>query len=176
MPSTKNPNCGLYRTTRPLPSEGDVPAGILINVHEHEALVLHLPVVNEFNRWQWAKDPIEIASRDWLQSAERLPSEGVYLLSKDLDFEGGSWPARALVQLGYDRHANPIVFLGQQRYHRAENVVTFAEKGVPFARERLEELLPVVIYEEPDPNLAGGEATEVGGVGKALARTGRDVR
>lgn len=154
------PRCGLYRTTRPFAD--DVPAGILVNFHNHSDTnepVLHLPVFSSFNRWQWDKKGRPVRERSYLETLHALPPEGYYMLREDVRFEDAKWPERSLVQLGYDRSGTPILFLAQRRFHLAENTLFFADRGVPWQRTEFEKALDaVVVFEEPDPNAAGGEA------------------
>jgi hypothetical protein len=153
------PRCGLYRTTRALPGVPEVAAGMLINFHNHSDSgepVVHLPVFASFNRWQWSKDEHPVRERTWLESLRPLLLEGYYLLTEDLEFDKAKWPARSLVQLGYDRTGAAIVFLAQRRFHLAENTLFFADKGMPL--EDLGVLERLVVHEEPDPNGAGAEA------------------
>ncbi len=154
------PRCGLYRTTRPLGE--DVPAGILVNFHNHSDLdqpVVHLPVFSSFNRWQWDKRGRPVPARSDLESLRALPPEGYYVLRQEARFDDARWPAGSLVQLGYDRAATPLLFLAQRRFHLAENTLFFAARGMPFEPASLEGALePLVVHEEPDPNAAGGEA------------------
>jgi hypothetical protein len=159
----KLPSCGLYRVTRPLPGrEDDVPVGALVNFHNHSEQnmpVVLLPAHNVFNRWQWEATPIHIRQLSWIETLQSLPPEGFYALRGEVEFNEGKsrWPKGALVQLGYDRGAQPIVFIAQQRHHLAENSLWFAEQGVKLGTEGLSLLQPLVVYEEPDPAAAGGE-------------------
>lgn len=152
------PRCGLHRTTRELPGTSEVPAGILVNFHDHdgEGPVVHLPLFNSFNRWQWEKKPRAIRERSWVETLRPLPAEGYYLLREEARFDEARWPERSLVQLGYDRAGMGILFLAQRRFQLAENTLFFAERGMPFAH--LDALEPLVVHAEPDPNAAGGEA------------------
>jgi hypothetical protein len=153
------PSCGLYRTTRALNTE--VPAGILVNFHNHSedgAPVVHLPAFSTFNRWQWEKKSHPVRERAWLESLRPLLLEGYYILQAELTIDDAKWPARSLVQLGYDRSGTPILFLAQRRFHLAENTLFFADKGMPLPENRLDALGPLVVHDEPDPNAAGGEA------------------
>lgn len=155
------PNCGLYRTTRALPGDGEIPAGVLVNFHNHSddgAPVVHLPAFSSFNRWQWEKQAHPIRERVWLETLRPLLLEGYYILREDLEFEHAKWPARSLVQLGYDRSGTPIVFLAQRRFHLAENTLFFAERGIPLDEGQLAMLETLVVHEEPDPNAVGAEA------------------
>ncbi len=159
--TTPIPKCGLYATTRALPGADEVRADILVNFHDHSDIggpVVHLPAISSFNRWSWEKAPHRIAELSWLESLKPLKPEGYYVLREKLQFEEAEWPTGSIVQLGYDRHATPLIFLAQRRFHLAENTLFFAERGVPLGRERLHVLEQLVVYEEPDPNASGAEA------------------
>lgn len=167
------PSCGLYRTTRPLPGDDAVGAGMLVNFHDHDygevrGPVVHLPKFIAFNRWEWEKTPHRVQPLSWVESLQPLLPEGFYVLREDLVFADrkgdATWPRTSLVQLGYDRAGTPIVFLAQRKHQAAENTLFFAEKGVPLTASQLDLLMQLVVYEEPDPNAAGGEATHVGGI------------
>ena len=161
----KLPDCGLYRTSRALPNAEDtVPAGMLVNFHNHSEQnmpVLHLPMFNTFNRWQWSAEPTFIRQLSWIDSLQRIPTEGFYTLRKEVAFNDGKskWPKGSLVQLGYDKTARPILFIAQQRFNLQDNNLWFGDQGVSLAPDLLGALDPVVVYEEPDPNVSGGEAT-----------------
>lgn len=153
------PRCGLYRTTRPLPGSEAIPAGVLVNLHTHDEWPrVHLPMYNSFNRWEWDKTPHPVRERGWLESLRALPAEGYYVLRAKLEFADGSWPSLSLVQLGYDRAGNGLLFLAQRKFQRAENTLFFGERGVPVEPSKLEMLEPLVVYEEPDPDAVGAEA------------------
>jgi hypothetical protein len=159
----KLPACGLFKTTRPLPgAEEAVPAGLLVNFHNHSEQsmpVVLVPVHNVFNRWQWAATPHYVRQLSWIDSLHRLPVEGFYVLRRDVMLDSGKarWPKGTLVQLGYDRTGNPIVFIAQQRHDLHENSLVFADSGVALGDEGLAFIEPVMVYEEPDPQAAGGE-------------------
>ena len=155
MAGPKNllPDCGLYRTTKPLPEhESEIPAGILVYFHNHSDS--GLPVViapdhNVLNRWHFHGAGIPFRGLSWADSLVKLPGEGFYVLRKALSFEGGEWPKAALVQLGYTRTADPILFIGQVRAQLAENDLWFSDRGVGVTREQLALLEPLQIYAEP---------------------------
>jgi hypothetical protein len=158
----KLPACGLFKTTRALPgAEQAVPAGLLVNFHNHSEQnmpVVHVPVHNVFNRWQWSATPNYVRQLSWIESLQRLPIEGFYVLRRDVLLDDGKnrWPKGTLVQLGYDRTANPIVFIAQQRHELHENSLVFADSGVAIGAEGLDHIEPLMVYEEPDPNAAAG--------------------
>ena len=78
-----------------------------------------------------------------------LPSEGFYSLRKGLDFDGGSWPKGTLVQLGYTRTGDPILFIGQIRAQLEENDLWFSDKGVGVSRDQLALLEQLQVFAEP---------------------------
>jgi hypothetical protein len=155
MATPKNllPDCGLYRTTKPLPDhEGAVTAGLLVYFHNHSDS--GLPVVippehNVLNRWHFHGTGIPFRGLSWADSLVKLPAEGFYMLRKALSFDGGEWPKSALLQLGYTRNADPILFIGQVRSQLAENDLWFSDKGVGVTRDQLALLEPLQIYAEP---------------------------
>lgn len=159
------PACGLYRTSRALPgAESIIGEGLLVNFHNHSAQnmpVVLLPAFNVFNRWQWSTEPHYIRQLSWIDSLQRLPTEGFYSLRRELAFNDGKskWPKGALVQLGYDKSGKAILFIAQLRHNLSENALWFAEQGVPLGTDSMGALEPIVVYEEPDPNSAGGETT-----------------
>ncbi len=101
------PNCGLYRTTKPLPEhETDFPAGSVVYFHNHSDS--GLPVViapdhNIMNSWHFHGAGTPFRGLSWADSLVKMLDQGYYSLRKQLDFDGGSWPKGALVQLGYNR-------------------------------------------------------------------------
>jgi hypothetical protein len=163
MPASKNvlPACGLYRTTKPLPDhEKEVGAELLVYFHNHSDS--GLPVVvppdhNILNRWHFHSAGIAFRGLAWADSMVRLPAEGFYVLRKALEFDGGSWPKSTLVQLGYTRTADPILFIAQLRATLDENDLFFSDRGVGVGREQLALLEAANVYAEP--TAPGGHGT-----------------
>jgi hypothetical protein len=155
MASVKNilPNCGLYKTTKPLPEhETDVPAGALVYFHNHSDAGLPVVIVpdhNIMNRWHFHGTGIPFRGLSWADSLKRMPAEGFYMIRKDLSFEGGSWPKGTLVQLGYTKTGEPILFIAQQRASMDENDLFFSDRGVGIKEEVLANLEQLKIFEEP---------------------------
>jgi hypothetical protein len=155
MVTPKNllPECGLCRTTKPLPEhEKDIPAGILVYFHNHSDSGLPVVIVPEhniLNRWHFHGEGIVFRGLSWADSLVKLPAEGFYMMRKALAFEGGEWPKAALVQLGYTRTADPILFIGQVRAQLEENDVYFSDRGVSITREQLAMLEPLSVFVEP---------------------------
>ena len=164
MATSKNQQreCGLYRATKPLPgSEEKVPAGTLVYFHNHGANNGPLPSVippdhNVHNRWHFhAESAVEnVRSPSWIDSMEKVPEQGFYTLRRELPFDGGSWPKGSIVQLGYTRTADPILFIARQRAVLNKNDLYFSDKGVGIKRDQLSILEPATIYAEP------GDGTE----------------
>ena len=149
------PSCGLYRTTKPLPEhEAEFPAGALVYFHNHSDSGLPVVVApdhNIMNEWHFHGAGTPFRGLSWADSLVKMPDQGFYSLRKQLDFEGGSWPKGTLVQLGYTREGEALLFIAQKRAQRADNSLWFAEGGVRLAQERLSILEPLSIYAEPLP-------------------------
>jgi hypothetical protein len=162
-PKSLLPDCGLYRTTKPLTDhEGDVPAGLLVYFHNHSDS--GLPVVippehNIHNRWHFHGPGIAFRGLSWADSLTKLLPEGFYSLRKALTFDGGEWPKAALTQLGYTRNGDPILFIAQVRAQLEENDLFFSDRGVGITREQLAILEPVQTFAEPAA--AGAHTTGV---------------
>jgi hypothetical protein len=159
MATTKNQtrDCGLYRATKALPGHEDaVQSGTLVYFHNHSSNNGPLPSVippdhNVHNRWHFhAETAIDnIRSPSWVESLEKVPEQGFYTLRRELTFDGGSWPKGSIVQLGYTRSGDPILFIARVRATLAENDLFFSDKGVGIKRDQLSTLEPAVIYPEP---------------------------
>jgi hypothetical protein len=158
------PPCGLYVTTKPLPEhESTIGAGLLVYFHNHSDS--GLPVVippdhNILNRWHFHGAGTPFRGLAWADSLVRLPAEGFYVLRKALDFDAGSWPKASLVQLGYTRTGDPVLFVAQQRAALDENDLFFSDRGVGISRDQLRLLDAVSVYVEPmEPGGHGTGAT-----------------
>jgi hypothetical protein len=149
---TMLPACGLYRTTKPLAGhEEQFPAGLLVYFHNHSDSGLPQvlsPDHNVHNRWHFHGPGVEFRGLSWADSLVKMPLEGFYLLKRELTFEGGTWPKGALVQLGYTRNADPILFIGQVRTKLDENDLWFSDRGVGIPREQMTILDSIVVYQE----------------------------
>jgi hypothetical protein len=153
-PKNRLPDCGLYRATKALPGhEERIPAGTLVYFHNHSESgplpSVLAPDHNVHNRWHFHGPPVEFRGLSWAESLERVSPEGFYTLRKELSFEGGRWPKGSLVQLGYTRSADPILFIARVRSRLEENDLFFSDKGVGIKRDQLALLEPATIYEEP---------------------------
>lgn len=151
MASTKE--CGLYRTTKALPGhEEKVPAGMLVYFHNHPG---ELPEVipadhNVHNRWHFHPPGIQIRGTSWIDSLERMPDQGFYVLSRDVPAENGDGKMTkgTLVQLGYQNTAKAILFMAREPTPLEENKLFFAQGGMPIARSQLSALQRVKVHKE----------------------------
>lgn len=147
------PDCGLYRTTQPLPGhESAFPAGALVYFHNHSdggLPTVTAPDHNVLNRWHFHGPPVAFRAPSWAASLQSLPAEGFYTLRQELAFDGGSWPKATLVQLGYTRAGDGILFIARVRAKLNENDLFFSEKGVAITRAQLRQLEPVSVFVEP---------------------------
>lgn len=109
-----------------------------------------LPEHNVHNRWRFHRTGLPVLDEGWPETLEPLLPEGYYALTSELSFPGGRWPRGALLQLGYTRTSDPILFLAQQRLHAVENDLFFGEEGVRVPRSELPRLSPLVVFVEPD--------------------------
>jgi hypothetical protein len=152
-PKSLLPDCGLYLTTKPLPGyEEQVPAGLLVYFHNHSDSGLPqvlTPDHNIYNRWHFHGPAIEFRGLSWADSLRKIAQEGFYTLRKELSFEGGKWPKSTLVQLGYTRGGDPILFIARVRTRLDENDLWFSDKGVALKRDQLSILEPATVYAEP---------------------------
>jgi hypothetical protein len=166
MAAPKNtlPECGLYRTTKPLPgNENECPAGLLVYFHNHSDSGLPEVIVpdhNIHNRWHFHGPGIQFRAPSWAESLTKMPNQGFYSLRKELAFDGGSWPKGALVQLGYTRIGEPILFIAQQRGQMAENDLFFAESGVKVGNDKLAQLEPLTVFIEQGGHAAADNGLE----------------
>jgi hypothetical protein len=154
-PKSLLPECGLFRTTKPLPDhEEEIPPGILVYFHNHSDSglpVVIAPEHNVHNRWHFHGSGVPFRGLSWADSLVKLTAEGFYSLRRALPFQGGEWPKSSLVQLGYNRNAAPILFIAQARAQLAENDLFFADNGVGITPEQLSVLEPLQVFVEPAP-------------------------
>lgn len=161
MAGPKNllPDCGLYLATRPLPGhEEKIPANTLVYFHNHSDSGLPsvlAPDHNVHNRWHFHGPAIEFRGLSWADSLKKVPEQGFFTLRKELSWDGGKWPKGALVQLGYTRAAEPILFIARVRSKLAENDLFFSDRGVPLPRDQMSILEPASVFEEPNDGTDG---------------------
>jgi hypothetical protein len=162
--STKGslPSCGLYRTTKALPGQEErVPANTLVYFHNHSDSGLPqilAPDHNIHNRWHFHGPGMGVRGLAWLDTLVRTLDEGFYTLRRELSFDGGQWPKGTLVQLGYTREADPILFIAQVRSKLSENDLWFSDRGVKITREQLSQLEPAIVFQEQLSETSGDDS------------------
>ena len=157
--SSQLPNCGLYRTGAALPgNEEQVPEGILVYFHNHSdqgPAMLLTPHSNEHNRWQFHERGWLVEASDFIEAMVPLKPEGLYVNTEHIHISPEEIiPARMLVQLGYNRSGDPILFVPELR----DSVLGVPERGSRIDRERISELRPLKVAvfrsdpgERPEP-------------------------
>ena len=149
---------GIYKTTKYLPGyEAQVVPNRLVLIRTDgdfaPASVL-LPVMNENNQWRFQMPGMKIpaTSLNWAESLENIPHEGFYRLLDEFTFgDQGRWLKNAIIQLGYTREADPILFIAQRRSPLVSNDLWFSDKGVKVSMEEARKMLePLAWYQEPE--------------------------
>ena len=106
------PPCGLYRTLARL---GTVDAGRLVYFHNHgnPGPGIYLPREWRYNRAEFQKEGQVIDDLELLSRLEPLPPEGFYRVVESFyccDNKCRLFGKDALLQLGYNAAAEPILF------------------------------------------------------------------
>ncbi len=149
---------GIYKTSQYLPGhEAQVGPDQLVLIRtdgEFAPASVLLPVANTHNQWRFQIPGIKIpaTSLGWGESLKKLPHEGFYRLTREFTFgEKGKWIENAIVQLGYTRQADPIIFIAQRRSPLTNNELWFSDKGVKITLEQAGEMLePLAWFQEPE--------------------------
>jgi hypothetical protein len=149
----KLPDCGIYRTEAPLSGKEEwVREGLLVFFHNHSQQgppLLLLPASNTNNRWSFHDKGYLVKDEDYPDSLVALMPEGYYVLGEPLYLSPEEMiPSRTLVQLGYNRAADPILFLADFQDNRIE----FPTSGLKCTLEVFE-FLEVVNFQGPQKPL-----------------------
>ena len=140
MSETPLPPCGLYRSATAV---GSLKAPGLVYFHNHSDAggpVILVPAHNRNNRWHFAPTPV-VAPGAVIEGLVALKREGLYVLRKHFHPDARRVvPERALVQLGYNRAADPIVFF--PRNIEGHNGIGFPAEGMK---------IPKAVYQLLDP-------------------------
>lgn len=137
--------CGLYRTAMALAGHAEsVGPNLLVMYHNHSdegpPLVL-LPDRNTNNRWRFQTEGFLVRDSEFLDSMVALKREGVYRLREHFHPDAGRVvAANALVQLGYNREADPILFFPSR--DEQTNSLHFPDKGMK---------VPLAVYQLLEP-------------------------
>ncbi|WP_230467592.1 hypothetical protein [Lujinxingia vulgaris] len=112
------PPCGLYRTTEALPGKEQwVRENLLVYFHNHSQQgppLLLLPAANAHNRWSFHEKGYLIREPAYVSTLTPLKPEGLYVLGERIHISRDEFiPEATLVQLGYTRGADPILFLAR---------------------------------------------------------------
>jgi hypothetical protein len=111
--------------------EEQVPAGVLVYFHNHSQQgrpVVLLPATNANNAWTYHDRGYLVPDDAWLGTLTALLPEGFYVTDSHVHAPGRSLPARSLVQLGYNRQGEPILFAAR----RVGNTLDFPLRGMRF--------------------------------------------
>jgi hypothetical protein len=106
------PPCGLYRTGGAI---GNIPAGRLVYFHNHgdPGPAVYLPTGWKRNRAQWRPSGVTVDDGALVATLEPLPPEGFYRVIEAFhccDKQCRRFEVEALLELGYNAEAQPIVF------------------------------------------------------------------
>jgi hypothetical protein len=144
------PPCGLYKTTEPLEGKEQwVRDGLMVYFHNHSQQgppLLLLPAENKENRWVFHDKGYLIRDPDFVDTLVPLMDEGLYVLREPIYLSRDEFiPEKTLVQLGYNRSAEPILFLGQFE----DNEILFPDSGLKCTLE-IFDLLDEVNFRVPE--------------------------
>ena len=159
---------GIYKTNEYLPgNEAQVGPDQLVLIRtdgEFAPASVLLPVNNVHNQWRFQMPGIKIpaTSLSWGESLSKLPHEGFYRLREEFTFgEKGKWIENAIVQLGYTRKAEPILFIAQRRAPLTNNELWFSDRGVKIELDQVPTMLePLAWYQEPEKGKKDGDEVE----------------
>ena len=145
----KLPPCGLYKTQQGLPGKEEwVRDNLLVYFHNHSQQgppLLLLPSVNHANRWAFHDKGYLVRDAEFVETLQPLKPEGYYVLDDPIYLSHEEMiPEGTLVQLGYPRAGDPILFLAEFE----ENVITFPTSGLKCTSE-IFELLREVNFRAP---------------------------
>ncbi len=150
--SSQLPNCGLYRTGAALPgNEEQIREGILVYFHNHSdqgPAMLLTPHSNEDNRWQFHERGWLVEASDFIEVMVALKPEGLYVNTEHIHISREEIiPERTLVQLGYNRSGDSILFIGRFE----GNTITFPSQGTAFSTPDVQSSLEPVGFNVPRP-------------------------
>jgi len=150
--SAELPPCGLYRTGAALPGhEEKLAAGALIYFHNHseqgKPLVL-APASNTHNKWTFQERGWLCDDPGFLRSLIPLKAEGFYIVSgRHLHISREEiLPEKTLVQLGYNRRGDTILFAGRFE----GNSIAFPETGYRFEAVEVQQNLEPANFRVPE--------------------------
>lgn len=106
------PPCGLYRTTGPI---GPIEPGRLVYFHNHgnPGPGVYLPKAWTHNRAEFQEKGQTLSDPELVRYLEPLPPQGLYRVAEPFhccEKKCRHFEEEALVQLGYNGNAEPILF------------------------------------------------------------------
>ncbi len=130
------PPCGLYKTTQALPGKEQwVRENLLVYFHNHSQQgppLLLLPASNAHNRWSFHEKGYLIREPSFVSTLTPLKPEGLYVLREPIYLSRDEFiPEQTLMQLGYTRSADPILFLAEF----TDNTIGFPSNGLKCTTE-----------------------------------------
>lgn len=152
------PDCGLYRTGQALIGQEDeaeqVGAGLLVYFHNHSQEgppIVVTPHSNSHNRWQFHDRGWSIKDEDFLAALIPLKAEGIYVNAEHIHITREEIiPPRTLMQLGYNRQADSILFVARFEH----NTISFPETGYSFTSPEIQKNLEPAGFNVPQPKAA----------------------
>ena len=138
--------CGLYRTTQPIPAGNDAIAPPrLVYYHNHSqqgsSMVL-LPDVNTDNRWTFKDKGFLVSDASFIDGLGPLKPQGLYRVREHFHpDEDQVVNTNALVQLGYNGQGDPILFFPKGL--SGKNAFEFPTSGMKIPPPIFELLEPV---------------------------------
>jgi hypothetical protein len=148
-------DCGLYRTGIALGGPGEqeeqVGSGLLVYFHNHSdegPPMVVTPHANSNNRWQFHERGWTIEDNDFVAALIPLKPEGLYVNAEHLHISREEIiPPRTLMQLGYNRRADSILFVARFE----DNTISFPSSGYSFTSPDLQKHLQPVGFNVPQP-------------------------
>jgi hypothetical protein len=158
--SEKNlPDCGLYKTTKPI---GEIEAGRLVYFHNHgnPGAGVYLPAKWHQNRCTFAENGMPVPNDFDFSSLKELPVEGFYRVTSDFhccEKQCTKYETDVFVQLGYNGAAAPILFTPEL----TPNGIKIPERGSVIDEKNMKHIVLVRVAEREGSSSDGG-----GGGGK----------
>lgn len=140
-------DCGIYRTSTPLAGKEDwVRNDLLVYYHNHSQqgppLVL-LPDFNTNNRWTFYEKGYLVKDPHFVSALIPLLPEGFYILTEPMYLSADELiPNNTLIQLGYNRSAEPILFTSEFD----ANLIYFPTHGTKVTNDIFSIIAPVPFH------------------------------
>jgi hypothetical protein len=141
--------CGAYRTTEPI--SGKLEAGALVFYHNHgdPGPGVYPAEAWRHNKAVFSKTGVLLPSEGWERTLSPLQPEGFYLVTEDFDCcenHCRTFAEGTLVQLGYNRQAEPLLFVPVWTYRGLQ----LPERGTKVEEARLGLLRRLTLVERFD--------------------------